>query len=183
MKTIFTFLFCWVSSGFIFAQCPSAGRDSTAYFCKNEPFDVASLPSLDADTGGVFINPMGDTMTTTQISLQFPGQYSFYYHVSDTNCPADTAKYVITIINCFPGGFHENTLENNALIKTNPVNEYLVLNTATYDLLEIYETSGRMILSFSKEKSILDISQLRSGNYLLLHEKDGIRQFQRFLKY
>jgi hypothetical protein len=57
------------------------------------------------------------------------------------------------------------------------------MNDVPYDVLEIYETSGRLVLSFSKEKSILDVSSLPSGNYLLVHEKKGIRQFQRFLKY
>ena len=183
MKTFFSGILFLVSSGSIFAQCPSAGSDSTKTFCKNELFDLADLRSLDADTSGVFIDPMGDSLVTTQISLMIPGQYSYFYHVSDTSCPVDTAKYVIIIINCFPGGLQENTLENNALIKTNPVSELLVLNDIPYDLLEIYEPSGRIVLRFSSEKNTLDVSQLQPGNYLLVHEKNGMRQFQRFQKY
>ena len=182
MKTIFTLSFFLLLCGFAFAQCPSAGRDSAIVYCKNEPFDVADLRSPDADTGGVFIDPAGDTMTTTQISLMFPGQFTYRYLISDTSCPADTAKYVITIVNCWPGGLDENTLENNALIKANPASDILLLNDPHFDLLEIYETSGRRVLLFSKTQALINISKLQSGNYLLIQEKNGIRQFQRFIK-
>ena len=183
MKTIFTLLLFLVSSGVIFAQCPSAGQDSMPIYCPHEIFDVADLRSIDADTNGVFIDPAGDTMTNTVISLIFPGQYSYLYHVSDSSCPVDTAKYVIHIINNCSGGLTESVLENNALIKANPANDILLLNDPNYDLLEIYETSGRRILMLSEEQTTIDISHMQSGNYLLVLEKNEIKQFQRFIKY
>lgn len=182
MKTTIVILFTLFYSS-LHAQCPSAGRDSSSTYCPHELFDVANLRSNDADTNGVFIDPSGDTMTNTVISLVFPGQYSFFYHVWDTSCPVDTAKYVILIVHGCTWGLTENTIENNALIKTNPVNEYLILNDLPYDVLEIYETSGRLVLSFSNQKSIPDVSTLQAGNYLLIHVKNGIRQFQRFQKF
>lgn len=183
MKTTILILFTAFCAS-LHAQCPNAGQDSSATYCPNEFFDVADLRSDDADTNGVFINPWGDTMTNTATSLVFPGQYSFFYHVTDTSCPVDTAKYVITILpnSACSWGLTENTLENNRLIRSNPVNDELILIDPDYDLLEIHETSGRLVLSFSTEKSSLDVSPLQSGNYLLIHEKNGIRQFQRFIK-
>lgn len=183
MKTIFTLLLFLVPSGFIFAQCPSAGQDSIPTYCPNELFDVADLRSDDADTNGVFIDPYSDTMTNTVISLTIPGQYTFFYLVSDTSCPVDSAKYVIIIYQGCTGGLSENTLENNWLIRSNPVKDELILIDPDYDLLEVYETSGRLVLRFSTEKSSLDVSSLQNGNYLLIHEKNGVRQFQRFQKF
>lgn len=182
MKTITTLVLFIVFSRSIYAQCPSAGQDSAASYCPNEFFDLAELRSSDADTNGVFIDPSGDTMANTVISLPFPGIYNFRYQVSDTNCPVDTAKYVITIVSFCWGELTENTLESNALIRYNPVNDLLTLYDSHYDLLEIYETSGRRVLVFSKGQTLPDISQLHKGNYLLIHEKNGTRQFQRFIK-
>lgn len=184
MKTTIFILFTVFYTS-LFGQCPSAGQDSSSTYCPNELFDVADLRSNDADTNGVFIDPMGDTMTNTVISLVFPGQYSFFYHVTDTNCPVDTAKYVITILpnSACSWGLTENTPESNRLIQSNPVNDELILIDPDYDLLEIYETSGRLIFRFSTEKNSLNVSSLQSGNYLLVHTKNGIRQFQRFQKY
>ncbi len=183
MKTIFTLILSLASSSFIFGQCPSAGQDTVVTYCRYEPFDVAELRSSDADTNGVFIDPAGDTMTNTAISLIFPGQYNYFYHVSDTSCPVDTAKYVITITWCETGGVSETILEDNSLIQTNPVNDLLILNDSHYNQLEIYETSGRRVLLFSDEKKVIDISQLERGNYILVLEKNGTKQFQRFIKY
>ena len=182
MKTILIFISSLIFCGSGFAQCPTAGSDSSETYCRYEPFDVAELRSPDADTNGVFIDPMGDTMTNTDISLNFPGQYNYYYHTFDTTCPVDTAKYVITILICGTGGIAENISENHALIKANPANDLLLLNDPDFDLLEIYETSGRRVLLFSKEQTPIDISNLQTGNYLLIHEKNGIRQFIRFIK-
>lgn len=183
MKTIFVLIIFLGSQGLIFAQCPSAGQDSAVTYCKNEFFDVADLRSGDADTNGVFMDPAGDTMNNSIISLAIPGIYNYYYYVSDTNCPVDTARYVITITSFCWGKLTENISENNTLIKSNLVNDELILNNSDYDLLEVYETSGHRVLLFSKTQTPITISKLQGGNYLLIHEKNGIRQFQRFIKY
>jgi len=55
-------------------------------------------------------------------------------------------------------------------------------NDSHFDQLEIYENSGRRVLLFSDGKNFIDVSQLESGNYILVLEKDGTLQFQRFTK-
>ncbi len=183
MKTIFTLLLFLTPFGFALAQCPSAGQDTSATYCPNEFFDVADLRSADADTNGMFIDPAGDTMTNTVISLTFPGQYSYFYHVTDTNCPVDTAKYIVIITTPCWGEISENVLEKNTLIQTNPVKESLILKDDRYDRLEILDLSGRSVLVISPASGThIQVSELESGNYLLIHEKNGIRQFQRFIK-
>lgn len=185
MKTIFTLILSLISSGFIFGQCPTAGRDSAVTYCKHEVFDVASLRSSDADLGGAFLDPAGDTMFVTTDSLIFPGIYTYRYKVSEPGCPDDTAKYFITIISwwCDTGGVSESILENNSLIQTNPVIDQIVLNETHYDQLEIYETSGRSVLKLAaSSNTCIDVSQLEQGNYILVLDKNGAKQFQRFIK-
>ncbi|MDF3027684.1 MAG: hypothetical protein K0S23_1991 [Fluviicola sp.] len=183
MKTTLIILFFLVLSGTIFAQCPIAGRDSTTSYCKQEVFDLANLRSSDADLNGIFIDPAGDTMSSTTTSLIFPGQYTYRYIVSDLGCSDDSAKYVIVIINCWPGGISETSLENNELLQINPVNDYLQLSEVNYDRLEIYSTAGSCVLTFSASpNTLIDVSKLEGGNYILILDKDGTRQFQRFVK-
>lgn len=182
MKTFFTLIFFLAFSGTLLAQCPTAGSDTAVTYCKYEPFDLADLRSNDADLGGVFIDPNGDTVTVTSMSLAFPGQFHFFYKVSEAGCPRDSADYRVDIFNCGTDGLSESMLENHALIRSNPVNDLLMLNDSHFDQLEIYENSGRLVLLFSDEKNFIDVSQLESGNYILILEKDGTRQFQRFTK-
>jgi hypothetical protein len=183
MKTFLTFILFLVFSGTLPAQCPTAGQDTSATYCKQEPFDVATLRSTDADSGGVFINPAGDTMITTMDTLIFPGQYTYRYIVSQSGCPNDSAKYIISIVHCWPGGIPETSLENNQLIRPNPVNEQLILSETNYDHLEIYSPAGSCVLTFSAStNTLIDVSKLEGGNYILILDKDGIRQFQRFVK-
>lgn len=184
MKTFFTLILFLIFSGTLPAQCPTAGRDSSDTYCKNQVFDIAALRSNDADLGGVFIDPWGDTMTTTSISLIFPGQYNYFYKVSDSICPTDSAKYVITIINCWPGGVSETILENNELIHPNPVNDQFLLSETNYDQLEIYSIAGTCVLKLlPSPNTLIDVSKLEGGNYILVLDKNGARQFQRFIKY
>ena len=183
MKTTCIILLFISFSNALLAQCPSAGRDSSTTYCKNEPFDIATLRSLDADLNGVFIDPMGDTMTSTSQTLVFPGQYTYRYLVSDTNCTVDSAKYIITIFNCIPGGLSESVIESQALIQTNPVSDYLVLNEKDYDQLEIRELSGKLVLHIpGLNNQKIDVSQLKNGHYILVADKNGSKQFQRFMK-
>lgn len=182
MKTILLVILSLTFYELGFAQCPTAGLDSAVTYCKYEPFDVASLRSNDADFGGAFLDPAEDTMIVTIDTLIFPGQYHYFYVVSDSVCLNDTAEYVITIINCW-GGISETVLENNALIHPNPVNSYLILNEIHYDQLEIHEISGRSVLKLTASSNTsIDVSQLEQGNYILVLEKNGTKQFQRFIK-
>lgn len=185
MKTTWILFILLFSHFGLFAQCPSAGRDSSNTYCKYEVFDVADLRSPDADTNGVFIDPMGDTMTTTSVSWIFPGQFTYRYLVTDTNCTVDSARYIITVFSCWDWdvGLSENELENSTLIRTNPLQDLLILYDATYDSLEIHDLSGRKVCTLSAGKTSHDISQLQAGNYLLIQEKNNRKQVQQFIKY
>lgn len=122
-------------------------------------------------------------MTSSNLSLAFPGQFPFYYKVSGTGCPVDSAKFIINIYNCGTGGITEAGYENNNLMYPNPVTEKITLNVQQSDHLVIYSTAGCPVLTLSPPfDPTIDLSHLKQGTYILVLEENGERQFQRFVK-
>ncbi len=174
---------CFLLSGKISAQCPIAGTDSSATYCKNEVFDLSTLLSADADSGGVFINPYGDTLISSLDSLFIPGIYTYHYIVSDSACENDTAAFYVTIVNCPFGGVNDLLNESPLLSYPNPAIKNLILSTTEADDLLIYNELGECVFRKSAPMTaVIDISQLAPGLYLLLLQQDGAVAFQRFLK-
>lgn len=166
----------------LLAQCPTAGSDSSIVYCKNELFDLADLLSSDASPNGLFIDFYGDTMTSSSLSLPFPGQFPFYYKVSDTGCPVDSAKFTIYIHNCW-NGITEAGYENNNLMYPNPVTDKITLNVQQFDYFVIYSTAGYPVFTRSNPVDpTIDLSHLKQGAYVLVVEKNGERQFRHFVK-
>jgi Secretion system C-terminal sorting domain len=165
------------------AQCPIAGNDSSATYCRNEPFDLSALLSADADSGGVFLNPSGDTLVPPQDTLPIPGIYTYVYIVSDSGCVNDTAELIVTIDPCIIGGVDDLFDESHLLAYPNPATDQLHLFAATADNLLIYNAQGQCVFRQTAPlTSAIDISQLEPGLYLLMLQQDGAGQFQRFLK-
>lgn len=182
MKTIISTTVFLIFSQMLLAQCPTAGSDSSAVYCKNQLFDLADLLSSDASANGVFIDFSGDTMTSSSLSLAFPGQFPFYYKVSDTGCPVDSAKLTINVHNCW-NGITEAGYEDNNLMYPNPVTDKITLNVQQSDQLVIYSAAGYHVLTLSKPFGpTIDLSHLKQGTYILVVDKNGERQFRRFVK-
>lgn len=165
------------------AQCPVAGSDSSVTYCWHEAFDLSTLLSADADTNGVFFNPAGDTINPPEDTLSIPGVYTYTYIVSDSACENDTAKFYITIYNCPIGGVGEVLNESTLLAYPNPATDQLVLHDKAVDELLIYDKRGRCVYRQSTPmSSVIDISRLDAGLYLLVIRQDGKAGFQRFMK-
>lgn len=165
------------------AQCPIAGNDSSATYCRYEPFDLSALLAADADVGGVFLNPSGDTLVPPQDTLPIPGIYTYVYIVSDSGCVNDTAELIVTIDPCIIGGVDDLFVESHLLAYPNPATDQLNLFAATADDLWIYNAQGQCVFRQTAPlTSVIDLSQLEPGLYLLLLQQDGAGQFQRFLK-
>lgn len=184
MKPFITTILFALCSEILFAQCPSAGNDtSNVIYCKNESFTLLNLLSDDASENGIFIDPMGDTMTSPIVSIAFPGIFTFYYLVSDTGCIADSAKLVITIHSCGSGGLTEAGYENNDLMYPNPVSDHISLQAPHAERLVIYSSEGQQVLTLSAPfSSNINLSHLTPGSYILVVENDTTRQFRRFVK-
>jgi hypothetical protein len=165
------------------AQCPVAGSDSSETYCWHEGFDLSTLLSADADSGGVFLNPYNDTINPPHDTLSIPGVYTYVYIVSDSGCVNDTAELIVTIDPCFIGGVGEVVNESFLLAYPNPAIDYLILNTATADDLVICDVHGKCVFRQQAPLStVIDVSQLHPGVYLLLLQQNGAAEFQRFLK-
>lgn len=165
------------------AQCPVAGSDSSVAYCWHEPFDLSTLLSADADSGGVFLNPFNDTINPPHDTLSIPGAYTYVYIVSDSGCVDDTAEFIVTIDPCFIGGVGEAANESFLLAYPNPAIDYLILNAATADDLVIYDLQGKCVFrQVAPLTQMIDISQLNRGMYVLVLQDKGSVAFQRFQK-
>lgn len=180
LKTII--VLCFLLPGIANAQCPVAGSDSSETFCPGYPFDLSTLLSADADTGGVYYRPNDSILDPPIDSLNIPGMYTYYYVVSDTNCANDTAVFMITIY-CFIGGTDEITEASKVLAYPNPATDQLMLYSTAADDLVIYDVHGKCVFRQTAPlTSVIDVSQLDPGFYLLLLQQDGVAEFQRFMK-
>jgi hypothetical protein len=80
-----------------------------------------------------------------------------------------------------PVGITEN--RNNTLfeIYPNPVsNQLTVINNAKISVIEIYNAAGKLELTTSK--SVIDVSKLASGVYVIRAHSDGVVESQQFIK-
>ena len=87
--------------------------------------------------------------TTDQITLQ-PGEFKIYGNQAST-----------TLSNTV----HDDT---NLILSPNPSVEFITINKNA-DLIEIYDVTGKMLLSFSDvtRNQQLDINQLQTGYYIV----------------
>lgn len=183
MKNLLFFIFLCFSKT-LFSQCPSAGADTNIYVCRNEIFDISSFLSNEADTGGVFLNPWGNIITNTSISLNISGIYTFRYLVAADSCENDTAKIIVYVIDCpWTDGINENFIEETNLASPNPVKDVLTINDNHFDHLQLFNSLGQRVFEcevlFSEE---IDLSTIQNGLYLLRIERENKVYYQRILK-
>lgn len=182
MKNLLFFLFLSFSSSY-FGQCPSAGADTNIYVCQNQIFDISSFLSNDADTNGVFYNPIGQPLNATTFSLLIPGYYVYDYVVSADSCDNDTAMVIVHVDYCWDFGLNENSIEEINLASPNPVEDVLTINDNHFDNLQLFNSLGQRVFEcevlLSKE---LDLSTIQNGLYLLRIERENKVYYQRILK-
>lgn len=145
--------------------------------------DISSFISNDADTNGVFFNPIGQPLNTTTFSLLIPGYYVYNYVVSADSCDNDTALVIVHVEYCWSGGITENTSEETNLASPNPVKDVLVIDDNQFDNLKLFNSQGQLVFEcealLSKE---LDLSTIQNGLYLLRIEREDKVYYQRILK-
>jgi len=182
MKDLLFCLFLFYSS-FIFGQCPSAGADTTIYVCRNEIFDISQFLSFDADTNGVFFDPIGQPLNTSNFSLLIPGYYVYDYVVSADSCDNDTAQVIIHVEYCGSGGINENFIEETNLASPNPVEDILTVKDNQFDNLQLFNSFGQLVFEskalFSNE---INLSTIQYGLYLLRIERENKVYYQRIFK-
>jgi len=101
-----------------------------------------------------------------QISSNYPNGGGFHWDL-----PQNT-----TITNNCTLGLQENDLNNNISSYPNPVEDYLNFKTELkINKVEVYDIVGRILSSKSINENKIDLSELKTGNYLLkLYNEKGI---------
>jgi hypothetical protein len=182
MKNLLFFLCLSYSSSF-FGQCPSAGADTNIYVCKSEMFDISLFISNDADTSGVFFDPIGQPLNTTTFSLPIPGYYVYDYVVSADSCDNDTAQVIIHVEYCGSGGINENYIQETNLASPNPVEDILTVKDNQFDNLQLFNSLGQVVFECDMLLSNeMDLSTFKQGLYLLRIERENNVYYQRIIK-
>lgn len=117
-------------------------------------------------TASFFVNP-GQTF---YVMANSPDT-DFYIQIS--NLPATSLNYLST---------SDNSNKSKVKIYPNPVKDFLNIDAKNIDWIKIYDISGKLVKTFSKQSKI-DISELPKGNYLTeISENEKISK-QKFIKY
>ena len=84
----------------------------------------------------------------------------------DYNYPIVTNNFISTIENNL--GTQENDAIPALLVYPNPTKETLFFNTKSIILkVEVYDSTGRLLISDSKVENGINISSLNTGNYIV----------------
>jgi hypothetical protein len=146
-------------------------------------FDISLFISNDADTNGVFFNPIGQALNTSNFSLLIPGYYVYDYVVSADSCDNDTAQVIIHVEYCWSGGINENFIEETNLASPNPVEDILTVKDNQFDNVQLINSLGQLVFEsealFSNQ---IDLSTFQQGLYVLRIERENKVYYQRILK-
>ena len=125
-------------------------------------FENINLPFDDANNDGYIVFKI-KTKSTLVVGNTFSNSANIYF---DYNFPIVTNNYTTTIQNNL--GLSENELSKNITIYPNPVKNTLTFDTKETILkVEIYDISGRILSSNSVTENKIDVSQLKTGSYIL----------------
>jgi hypothetical protein len=133
-------------------------------------FQNINLPFDDANNYG-YVSFKIKTKTNLVVGDTFSNSANIYF---DYNFPIITNNYTTTIQNTL--GLQENDFINNISVYPNPVNNILNFKTElNVSKIEIYDIAGRILSSNSVFENKIDISELKTGNYILkLFTEKGI---------
>jgi uncharacterized repeat protein (TIGR01451 family) len=133
-------------------------------------FENINLPFDDANNDG-YIAFKIKTKPTLVVGDIFSNSASIYF---DYNFPIVTNNYTTTIQNTL--GLQENDFINNISVYPNPVKNILNFKTGhNISKIEVYDIAGRILSSNSVRENKIDLSELKTGNYILkLYTEKGI---------
>ena len=116
-------------------------------------------------TTSFFVNP-GQTF---YVMANSPDS-DFFIQVN--NLPLSSLNYL---------SIDENSTKNKVKIYPNPVKDFLNIDAKNIDWIKIYDVSGKLVKTFSKQSKI-NISELPKGNYLTEISENGKISKQKFIK-
>ena len=133
-------------------------------------FDNINLPFDDANNDGYVVFKI-KTKSTLVVGDTFSNSANIYF---DYNFPIVTNNYTTTIQNTL--GLQENNFINNIIPYPNPVKDILNFKTEqNISKVEVYDIAGRILSSNSISENKIDLSELKTGNYILkLYTEKGM---------
>ncbi len=132
-------------------------------------FENINLPFDNANNDG-YVAFKIKTKPTLTVGSTFSNKADIYF---DYNLPIITNNYVTTIQAL---GTNEVEADNKILIYPNPVNDIIHFNAGeVINKIEIYDTAGRILSSNTVHDNNVNISGLKTGNYILkIYTETGI---------
>lgn len=125
-------------------------------------FQNINLPFDDANNDG-YVAFKIKTKTNLVIGDAFSNLANIYF---DYNFPIVTNNYTTAIQNTL--SIEENNFSNDISVYPNPVKNILQFKTETTVIkVEIYDITGRILSSNSINENKIDLSELKTGNYIL----------------
>lgn len=133
-------------------------------------FENINLPFDDANNDGYVVFKI-KTKPTLVVGNTISNSANIYF---DYNFPIVTNNYTTTIQNTL--GLQENDFINNISVYPNPVKDILNFKTEhNISKVEVYDIAGRILSSNSGSENKIDLSELKTGNYILkLYTEKGI---------
>jgi hypothetical protein len=133
-------------------------------------FDNINLPFDDNNNDGYVVFKI-KTKSTLVVGDTFSNSANIYF---DYNTPIVTNNYITTIQNAL--GLQENDKFDNIIVYPNPVKEILNFKTENKIFkIEFYDIAGRIISSNSISENKINLSELKTGSYILkLYTEKGI---------
>ena len=125
-------------------------------------FEGINLPFDDANNDGYVIFKI-KTKPNLVVGNTFSNKANIYF---DYNFPIVTNNYTTTIQNSL--GLQESNYNNDVAVYPTPVKNVLNFKTQhTILKIEVYDIAGRILSSNSLNENKIDLSNLKSGNYIL----------------
>jgi Leucine-rich repeat (LRR) protein len=133
-------------------------------------FQNINLPFDDANNDG-YVSFKIKTKPNLVVGNTFSNSANIYF---DYNFPIVTNNYTTTVQNTL--GIQENNFINNISVYPNPVKNILNFKTEhNISKIEVYDITGRILSSNSVRENKIDLSELKTGNYILkLYTEKGI---------
>lgn len=133
-------------------------------------FQNINLPFDDANNDG-YVSFKIKTKPNLVVGNTFSNSANIYF---DYNFPIVTNNYTTSIQNTL--GLQENDFINNISVYPNPVKDILNFKTEhNISKVEVYDIAGRILSSNSVRENKIDLSELKTGNYILkLYTGKGI---------
>lgn len=133
-------------------------------------FQNINLPFDDANNDG-YVSFKIKIKPNLVVGNTFSNSANIYF---DYNFPIVTNNYTTTIQNTL--GLQENDFINNISIYPNPVKDILNFKTErNISKVEVYDIAGRILSSNSIRENKIDLSELKTGNYILkLYTEKGL---------